>query len=142
SASCGGVCFAGGIANDAASPMTLRNTIFLNNVGDNAFNPWAMLHPVSGSNNLQWPQTRPGSFRQQQSPVTPGAMFADALLAAPADNGGATQTMALPPNSPAVDAGTALGALPTDQRGIGRWHGVDIGAFEFADVIFANGFEP
>ena len=141
SASCGGVCFAGGIANDAASPITMRNTIFFNNVGDNAFNPWAMLHPVSGSNNLQWPQVRPGSFGQLENPVTSDTVFADALLAAPADNGGRTQTMALASSSPAIDAGTASGALLVDQRGFPRWHGVDIGAFEFVDAIFADGFE-
>lgn len=139
---CGGVCFAGGIANDAGLPITMRNTIFLNNTGDNAFNPWAMLNPVSGSNNMQWPQVRPGSFGQQEAPVTPGAIFADALLDPPADNGGLTETMALPSNSPAINAGTLAGALPTDQRGEPRAGTPDIGAFElFADEIFADGFE-
>jgi hypothetical protein len=136
------VCFAGGIANDSASPITMRNTIFFNNTGDNAFNPWAMLHPVSGSNNIQWPQTRPGSFGQQESAVTPGALFADALLAPPANNGGVTETMALAAASPAIDGGTATGALPSDQRGQARFGAVDVGAFEFApDTIFADGFE-
>jgi hypothetical protein len=139
---CNGVCFAGGIANDPGSPITMRNTIFLNNTGDNAFNPWALLHPVSGSNNIQWPQVRPGSFGEQELPVTPGAIFADALLAPPANNGGLTQTMALPASSPAIDAGTSLGALPTDQRGDPRVGPIDIGAFEYqGDHIFANGFE-
>jgi len=141
SAACNGVCFAGGIANDPASPITLRNTVFLNNTGDNAFNPWALLHPVGGSNNVQWPLVRPGSFGQQETAVTPGSVFADALLAAPADNGGRTQTMALPANSPAVDAGTALGAPATDQRGQARFGAVDVGAYEFViDEIFADGF--
>jgi hypothetical protein len=143
SASCNGVCFAGGIANDAASPITLRNTIFFNNAGDNAFNPWAMLHPVSGSNNIQWPQTRPGSFGQQESAVTPGALFADALLAPPANNGGLTETMALAAASPAIDTGTVTGALQSDQRGQARFGAVDVGAFEFApDKIFVDGFDP
>jgi len=139
---CNGVCFAGGIANDPGLPITMRNTIFLNNTGDNAFNPWALLHPVSGSNNMQWPQVRPGSFGQQELPVTPGAIFADALLAAPANNGGPTQTMALLANSPAIDAGTSLGALPNDQRGDPRFGPIDVGAFEYqGDNIFANGFQ-
>jgi hypothetical protein len=136
---CNGVCFAGGIANDADSPITMRNTIFLNNTGDNAFNPWALLHPVSGSNNIQWPKIRPGG--QQESPVTTGALFADALLLPVASNGGLTQTMALPANSPAVDAGTSLGSLPTDQRGYPRFGPVDVGAFEFEDHIFSDGFQ-
>ena len=138
---CGGVCFAGGIANDPASPITMRDTLFLNNTGDNAFNPWAMLHPVSGSNNMQWPMVRPGSFGQQETPVTADAIFADALLVAPASNGGLTETMALPALSPAVNAGTATGALPRDQRGQNRFGAVDIGAYEFVvDLIFADGF--
>jgi hypothetical protein len=96
---CNGACFAGGIANDATSPITMRNTIFLNSTGDNAFNPWALLHPVSGSNNIQWPQVRSGSFGQQETAVTSGALFADALLGAPGSNGGPTETLALLSNS-------------------------------------------
>lgn len=138
------VCFAGGIANPANAPITLRNTIFLDNTGGNAFNPWAMLNPVAnGSNNLQWPQVRPDSFGQQELPVSPGSQFADALLLPPADNGGPTETQALPPGSPAVDAGTATGAPPADQRGLPRAGPVDIGAYELQDDnrVFADGFE-
>ena len=139
------VCFAGGIANPANAPITLRNTIFLNNTGGNAFNPWAMLNPVSnGSNNLQWPQVRPDSFGQMELPVSPGSSFADALLGPIADNGGPTQTMALLGGSPAINSGTASGAPATDQRGFPRFEGVDIGAFEVqggGDGIFADGYE-
>ncbi|WP_404307455.1 CHRD domain-containing protein [Neorhodopirellula lusitana] len=55
----------------------------------------------------------------------------DPLLAALADNGGPTQTIALLTDSPALDAGVAAG-LMTDQRGIARPQGpaIDIGAFE------------
>ena len=51
------------------------------------------------------------------------------------DNGGPTQTMALHPNSPAVDSGQTDNCLPVDQRGIGRPEGAfcDIGAFELED---------
>jgi hypothetical protein len=63
------------------------------------------------------------------------------MLAALADNGGPTETMALSPGSPAIDAGTAAGAT-FDQRGRLRTYddpgvtnaatsdGTDIGAFE------------
>ncbi len=138
------VCFAGGIANPANAPITLRNTIFLNNTGGNAFNPWAMLNPVAnGGNNLQWPQERPDSFGQMELPVSPGSQFADAQLLPMADNGGPTSTMALPADSPAIDAGSATGAPPTDQRGLPRFGPVDIGAYELQDasVLFADGFE-
>ncbi len=49
-----------------------------------------------------------------------------------ADNGGPTLTMALLPGSPAIDAGSSVGAPATDQRGVARPQGagVDIGAFE------------
>ena len=45
-----------------------------------------------------------------------------------------TPTLALPPNSPAVDAGDDAHILPTDQRGVARPQGshTDIGAFEAA----------
>ncbi|MCB1588261.1 MAG: hypothetical protein KDI56_05130 [Xanthomonadales bacterium] len=138
------VCFAGGIANPANAPITLRNTIFLNNTGGNAFNPWAMLNPVAnGGNNLQWPQERPGSFGQQELPVSPGSSFADAQLLPPTDNGGPTETMELPPGSPAVDAGSSAGAPATDQRGLPRTVPYDIGAFERQsdDTLLVDGFE-
>jgi len=138
------VCFAGGIANPANAPITLRNTIFRNNTGGNAFNPWAMLNPVAnGSNNMQWPLVRPDSFGQQELPVSPGSQFADALTLAPAENGGPTETMALPVGSPAINAGTATGALATDQRGLPRFGAVDIGAYELQNLaqVFRNGFE-
>lgn len=139
-----GVCFAGGIANPAGRPITLRNSVFFDNTGGNAFNPWALLNPVQGgSNNIQWPQVRPGSGGQQEARVTPDAVYADALLGALADNGGPTRTMALLAGSPAIDAGTATGALPADQRGLPRVGAVDIGAYEVqaAPGLFANGFE-
>ena len=50
-----------------------------------------------------------------------------------ANYSGPTLTMALLPGSPAIDAGSAVGAPATDQRGVARPQGpgVDIGAFEF-----------
>ncbi len=83
----------------------------------------------------------------------------DVRLAALADNGGATPTHALLPDSPAVDGGDPAGclgpsmqALLTDQRGLPRTRDgngdgsarCDSGAFELQpidDSIFANGFE-
>lgn len=49
-----------------------------------------------------------------------------------ADNGGPTQTIALLPGSPAIDAGVRIAGITTDQRGVPRDHGSspDIGAFE------------
>ena len=67
-----------------------------------------------------------------------------------ADNGGKTQTRALPIGSPAVDSGKpGCSGLTTDQRGSprpqdGDMSGTDecdIGAYELFLGIFANGFE-
>jgi len=136
------VCFAGGIANDSGAALTMRNVIFEDNTGGNIYNPWAMLHPAAqGAANLQWPQTRDGGG-QIETPVSPGATFADAGLGDPASNGGPTETMAITPGSPAVDGGTSTGASPVDQRGYPRNGVVDIGAYEWqGDVIFGDGFE-
>jgi hypothetical protein len=67
------------------------------------------------------------------------------------DNGGPTQTIALVPPSNMIDAGIATlecldqkgQPLATDQRGRPRIIGAycDIGAYEYDDVIFANGFQ-
>ena len=58
------------------------------------------------------------------------ASTADPLLNPLGKFGGLTQTMALLPGSPAINAGTSNGAPSTDQRGNGRVGNVDIGAFE------------
>lgn len=63
------------------------------------------------------------------------------LLAALGDNGGLTQTMALPANSPAVDVGTNAGCPHTDERGVLRPAGsaCDIGSFELATPAATSG---
>lgn len=136
------VCFAGGIANDSGAMLTMRNVIFEDNTGGNAYNPWAMLNAAAnGAANLQWPQTRPVSG-QQEVAVAPGTQFASAGVADPAANGGPTLTMAISTGSPAVDAGVNDGAATTDQRGYPRIGAVDIGAYEWqSDAIFSDGFE-
>ena len=64
----------------------------------------------------------------------------DPLLGPLADNGGFTQTHALLPGSSAIDAGNSDPAVcpDTDQRGVARpiGNGCDIGAYEFAPMIF------
>lgn len=66
------------------------------------------------------------------------------LLGALADNGGPSPTHALLTGSPAIDAIPAASCGNSiDQRGITRPQGggCDIGAYEFVDAIFKNGFE-
>ncbi|HWS90299.1 MAG TPA: choice-of-anchor Q domain-containing protein [Pyrinomonadaceae bacterium] len=60
---------------------------------------------------------------------TPASPF-NPLLSALGDYGGPTQTFALLPGSPAIDAGSSAGAPAADQRGVGRVGAVDVGAFE------------
>lgn len=58
----------------------------------------------------------------------------DARLAPLGNNGGLTQTHALLPDSPAINAGDNINAPTTDQRGYARIVSgtIDIGAYEFA----------
>jgi hypothetical protein len=63
-----------------------------------------------------------------------GAVTTNPLLGSLADNGGPTQTMAIPADSPAFNTGTNTGCPTTDQRGAQRAGDVedpcDIGAYE------------
>lgn len=73
----------------------------------------------------------------------------DPLLLPLANNGGWTQTHALAPGSPAIDAGSNAPGLTSDQRGEPfvrvAGNAPDIGAFELQplpDRVFVNGFDP
>jgi hypothetical protein len=61
----------------------------------------------------------------------------DPRLASWTDNGGPTPTVALLPDSPAIDAGDDAACASTDQRGVPRPQGLhcDIGAFELAPTL-------
>src|SRR5215213_2729920 len=106
----------GGIGN--GSTATLNNTIVANNEGGNC----AGLPVTDDGGNLEWPGNDCGF-----------ALSADPLLGPLADNGGPTQTHALQPDSPAIDAAVECPPPATDQRGVSRPQGAacDIGAFEF-----------
>jgi hypothetical protein len=128
----------GGISvNDFAGPVTLVSTI----VADNLKGPHGAYPDIFGTGN--------GDVFADHCLVgdTAGSLVVhftnslvnvDPLLANLAKNGGPTQTIALLPGSPAIDAGLNPGALPTDQRGPGFVRtvgpGTDIGAFEVQSV--------
>ncbi len=112
--------YIGGINNFGS--LNIKNTIIDNNsIGNCAGSgSWNSL-----GNNLESANTC--HFTQPTDLVN-----TDPLLSTLADNGGYTQTMALLPDSPAVDAGTDTGCPSTDQRDFTRPQGYrcDIGAYE------------
>ena len=63
----------------------------------------------------------------------------DPMLAPLGNYGGRTQTMALLPGSPAINAGTSTGAPSSDERGQARVGPPDIGAYEWAVSLYATG---
>lgn len=123
---------AGGLAVYNPEPMTggsaalaVKNTIVANNTGPAGSSNCGAVAMLTSDHNLSSDEscmfTDPGS-KQNANP----------LLGGPQNNGGETDTLALQPGSPALDAGTNAGCPATDQRGVSRPQGpnCDIGAFE------------
>src|SRR4051812_32604953 len=112
----------------ALGRVTLRNTIVAGNTSDAGTRDCHVKDQVIASlgHNLD----SDGSCFLTAAGDRPKA---DPLLAALADNGGPTRTLALLAGSPAIDAGGAEGCPGADQRGVGRPQGAscDIGAFEY-----------
>jgi len=121
----------GGIYVTGTVTATLRNTIVANSTaGGNCSGAI-----TNGGNNLDDGTTCGwGSFSGSMSNTNPN-------LGSLANNGGATQTMALLPGSPAID-GVAFnapnGCPSSDQRGVARPIGLrcDIGAYEARYFLF------
>ncbi|WP_395375234.1 choice-of-anchor Q domain-containing protein [Marinicella sp. W31] len=135
-----GVCFAGGISVFSPNQVTLNNSIIANNTGGNAFNAWNILSTVAGGNNLQYPQQRPNGGAE--TPATASLIWGDPQASPPADNGGFTETLAIASGAPGINQANASNTTAADQRGISRFQGSDIGAYErVTDLIFANSFE-
>jgi hypothetical protein len=107
--------------------ITLTSTILANNTTHNEFSALACHETLTdGGGNVQWPETKANG--NADLPCTDGVVFADPQLAALADNGGPTPTMAIAAGSAAVDAGSTC--PQTDQRGMPRVGACDVGAFE------------
>ena len=111
------------LVRDAGTQVTLRNTLIGAPANGANCATQGQAQIVDGGNNMQFG----GSV-----PLSCGMSIpqADPMLAPLADNGGFSQTMALLPGSPAIDAGS--GCVAVDQRGVARPIGpaCDIGAYE------------
>jgi predicted outer membrane repeat protein len=97
--------------------LTIQNSLFANNVGQNPGAPMQCQVTATGSHNLQFPQNHTNGGAPDTACV-PNITFADPMLAAIGDNGGPTQTMLVQTASPALALGQSC--PPTDQRGIAR----------------------
>lgn len=115
------------IFKGASGTVTLGNVIMADNRTDNEFSAVAC-HETFGDDggNVQWPATKNNG--NADTPCAESALFADPQLEALGDNGGATETMALPSASPAV--GVATECAEYDQRGVVRMAPCDSGSFE------------
>ena len=120
----------GGIRNFGTANIT--SNLVANNTGANLGDISGDGETISGGNNLV------GNANDVSGLADTDITDVDPLLGELQDNGGATQTIALLEDSPAIDAGSNPDNLTTDQRGDGfdRTVGdaIDIGAFEVQDV--------
>jgi CSLREA domain-containing protein len=118
-----------------SQPVTLENTIVSGGAGEHGAN---CSGPVSSvGHNIE--STTPSQCGL--SSATGDLVGVNPLLDVLALNGGATETQALFPGSPAINAGEAVGCPATDQRGEPRPQGpaCDIGAYESAPPSATTG---
>ena len=126
--------FGGGVHNSFGSAVTLENTIVAGNTA--RFGPDAAGVFTSQGNNLVGETDRSSGWVGSDLTGTSASPL-DPVLAPLGDYGGPTQTMALLPGSPAINAGASGPNIPAnDQRGLGRVGAVDIGAFESQGFTF------
>ena len=119
----------GGIHSQIAWSVTLANTIVAGNSNTNSTSP-----DISGAVTADYCLIQ--SIAGAVVDSTTHNLYQDPLLSTLRNYGGPTQTIALLPGSPAIDAGsnTLASGLTTDQRGYARIVNgtVDIGAYESA----------
>jgi predicted outer membrane repeat protein len=121
----------GGIYNYESSNTTIKNGILWNNTPSHVSNPSSNFY-ISYS-DIQ------GGCPEQDYLSCSNIINTNPLLGTLNDNGGFSQTHALPSGSPAIDAGDPINYPPTDQRGYFRpidgdavpGARTDMGAYEF-----------
>jgi hypothetical protein len=95
---------------------TVRNSIFSNNTGTDAFNGWNTdTTLIDGGGNFQFLST---GVAANNKPIAAGVTISDPKLGALGSNGGPTQTMLLLAGSPCIDHGVAEAYPTMDQRGV------------------------
>lgn len=118
--------------------ISLKNTLFYNNTTDWSSN--IQQHCTNAlidlGNNMQYPPRNPEDHWNETN-CTTGIDTSNPALAALADNGGPTETMALPAGSPALNRGNPLTCVGLDQRGYTRSGICDVGAYERGGTAFA-----
>jgi filamentous hemagglutinin family protein len=123
----------GGIWNASGGTVNLANTLIANNVAPSGTNVFGTF--TSQGNNLIGNTTGAIGF------VATDLLNVNPRLAPLGNYGGSTQTHALLPGSPAIDAAGA-GAIGVDQRGIAAVGVRDIGAFESRGFTFTLSGTP
>jgi hypothetical protein len=120
----------GGLDNTSGGTGNLRNTIIAGNTAAD-FDP-DVFGPITSQGHNLIGIGDGGSGFTATDLVGTSASPIDPMFGPLQNNGGPTQTMALLPGSPALDAGDTSDAPATDQRGFPRIVGgtIDIGAFE------------
>jgi hypothetical protein len=123
----------GGIKQSAVGTVTIRNTLVADNT--NGASPDVSGSLDSQGYNLIGDGTGGGGFTDTDLVGTADSPI-DALLGPLQDNGGPTQTLALLPGSPALNAGDPEQLGVADQRGVLRSGGVNIGAYQASATAF------
>jgi predicted outer membrane repeat protein len=127
----------GGIAGGnfiVVGGITLNSTIVAGNAASNGPDLWSKVSAdtTGGDYNLVGVATANPAIGGSHNKTGTAAAPLNPMLAPLANNGGSTQTRALLPGSPAINAGSNVAGLTTDQRGYQRVAGgqADIGAYE------------
>jgi hypothetical protein len=124
----------GGTGGGVIANMICGNTIVAGNTAGSAPDVAGTL--TSQGYNLIGDRTG-GSGYVSTDLVGTANMPIDPMLGPLQDNGGPTQTMALLPGSPALNAGDPAQLGVADQRGVVRSGGINIGAYQASARAFA-----
>jgi hypothetical protein len=119
-----------GIAEFNPGSLSLKNSIVANNGSQDANTPVTSLgYNIDSGNTLGL--AGPGDLSNT-----------DPMLGPLQNNGGLTATHALLAGSPAINAGSAVGAPAIDQRGAARDASPDIGAYEYGAQVLGITVTP